>query len=318
MRRRTLLARGAALAALAAAPRAAFAADAPLVPVTVASTPDDTFVAVLYAVRSGMFRAAGLDVRISPQSTSGAAIAAAVLSGTFDIGKSSLTSLLIAHQKGIPFVLIAPGTLYDAKTPYGLLIVPRDSTAKTGKDLNGTVASVAALNSLDEVSIESWVDQNGGDARTMKFIELPQAEAGPALEQHRIASSLVIRPQLDAALAAGQARVLAPAFDTIAKQFVLSAWFTTDDYAAKHPDAVQKFARVVAQAAAYGNAHHAETAPLLAEVSKIPLAVIEAQPRGILGTQLAPALVQPVIDQSAKYGMLSRAFPADEVIYRPR
>src|SRR5579875_85161 len=280
-----------------------------------ASTPDDTFVAVIYAQRSGMFRAAGLDVQLSPSSTSGAAIAAGVASGTYDIGKSSLTSILAAHLRGIPFTLIAPGTLYDPKAPYGLLIVAKDSPIKSAKDLNGKTVAVAALNSLDQAAILAWMDQNGGDGKSLKFIELPQSEDGAALAQHRIAASLTIRPQLDQALASGQARVLAPAFSAISKNYLVSAWFTTTDYASKHPDVVAKFRRIVEEAAAYGNTHHSVTAPLLAEVSKIPLSVITSMERGVLGTQLTPALVQPVIDVSAKYNVLSRSFPASEVIW---
>ncbi|HXP92215.1 MAG TPA: ABC transporter substrate-binding protein [Candidatus Binatia bacterium] len=286
-----------------------------LVPVRVASTPDDTFVAVIYAQRSGMFRQAGLDVALEPSSTSGAAIAAGVASGTYDIGKSSLTSLLAAHLRNVPFTLIAPGTLYDPKTPYGLLIVAKDSPIKSAKDLNGQTVAVAALNSLDQAAILAWMDQNGGDGKSLKFIELPQSEDGAALAQHRIAASLTIRPQLDQALSSGQARPLAPAFSAISRNYLVSAWFTTTDYAKAHPDVIAKFRRVVEQAAAYGNSHHDVTAPLLAEVSKIPLSVITSMERGVLGTQLTPALVQPVIDVSAKYNALSRTFPASEVIW---
>jgi NitT/TauT family transport system substrate-binding protein len=289
-----------------------------LVTLRVASTPDDTFVAVIYALRSGMFRQAGLDVQISPSSTSGAAIAASVASGAYDIGKSSLTSLLAAHLKNIPFVLIAPGSLYDPKAPYGLMIVAKDSTIKTGKDLNGQTLAVAALNGLDQVAMSAWVDHNGGDSKSLKFVELPQPEDGPALAQHRIAASLTIRPQLDSALSSGQARVLAPAFSSIGNNFLVSAWFATSDFADAHKEAIAKFARVVEQSAAYGNAHHDVTAPLLAEVAKIPIDVITHTERGVLGTQLNVGLVQPVIDQSAKYGVLARAFPAAEIIYASR
>lgn len=287
-----------------------------LIPVKVASTPDDTFVAVLYAYRAGMFRRAGLDVQIDNAPTNGSAIAAGVASGAYDIGKSSLTSLLAAHLRNIPFVLIAPGTLYDWRHPFGELIVAKDGNVKSAKDLNGQTVAAAALNGLDQVAISAWVDQNGGDSKTLKFVELPQTEDGPALAQHRIAASLTIRPQLDAAIASGAVRELAPAYTAVAKTYMLSAWFTTTDYASKHPDVVKKFAQVVSQAAAYGNTHHAETAPMLAEVSKIPVNVITSMERSVLGTQLTPELVQPVIDLSAKYGQLKRSFPAAEVIYK--
>jgi NitT/TauT family transport system substrate-binding protein len=301
------------LAAIAVGRRAQ---SAELVRVKVASTADDTFVAVLYAQRAGWFRQLGLDVQIDNSAASGAAIAAGVASGAYDIGKSSLTSLLNAHLRNVPFVLIAPGSLYDPKHPFGMLIVARDSPIRSAPELNGQIVSVAALNAIDQVAISAWVDQNGGDARSLKFVEVPQSEAGSALAQHRIAAALIIRPQLDAALASGQARALAPAYSAIGSNYLISAWFTTDDYANHNPEVVGKFARGVAQAAAYANAHHAQTAPLLAEVSKIPLDVITSMERSVLGTRLTPELVEPVIDWSYKYGELTRAFPAAEVIYK--
>jgi NitT/TauT family transport system substrate-binding protein len=310
---------GAALfAALAlAATNAAAQQRAALTPVTVASTPDDTFVAILFAQRQGWFREAGLDVALQSSPTSGAAVAAGVASGAFDIGKASLTSILIAHLHNIPFTLIAPATLYDTKAPYGLLIVAKDATYKTAMDLNGQTVALSALNSLDQAAILAWMDQNGGDGKSLKFVELPQNEDGPALAAHRVAASLTVRPQLDEALASGEARVLASAFDAIGLRYLQSAWFTTTDYATKHPAVIAAFRHVVERAATFANAHHDVTAPLLAQVSKIPLSVIRSTPRGILGADLSPALVQPVIDVSAKYGVFPRAFPASEVIWGP-
>jgi NitT/TauT family transport system substrate-binding protein len=286
-----------------------------LIPINIGSTPDDTVAALIYAQRSGMFRQAGLDAHIDVSGASGAAIAAGVLSGAFDVGKSSLTSILAAHLHNVPFTLVAPGSLYDPKAPYGLLIVAKDSTIKSAKDLNGQTVAVAALNSLDQAGILAWMDQNGGDGKSLKFVELPQSEDGAALAQHRIAASLTIRPQLDDALASGQARVLAPAYSAIGANYLVSAWFTTTDYASKHPDVIARFRRVVEQAGAFANAHHDVTAPIVSEVSKIPLSVITGAQRGVLGTQLTPALVQPVIDVAAKYGVLSGTFSAGDIIW---
>ncbi len=85
--------------------------------------------------------------------------------------------------------------------------------------------------------------------------------------------------------------------------------------ASAFPDAAQKFTRVVEETAAYANAHHAETAPVLADFSKIPLPVISKMMTcAVLGTALTPALIQPVIDASVKYGALARTFNAAEII----
>ena len=143
----------------------------------------------MFADRTGRFRAAGITVDIQQQS-SGAAIAAGIVGGAYDVGKSSLTSVLNAHLKNIPFTVIAPGGLSDQRVPYGHLIVANDSGITSAKDLNGKTLSVASLSSLDPVTISSWIDANGGDAKTVKFVEIPQTESGAAVVAHRIAAAL--------------------------------------------------------------------------------------------------------------------------------
>src|ERR1019366_4828288 len=79
--------------------------------VRVCLPPTGGVTSVVYAAKSGLFERAGLDVTIEVQN-SGAAAAAAVASGAYDIGQSSITSLLLAHEKGLPFTLVAPSGLY--------------------------------------------------------------------------------------------------------------------------------------------------------------------------------------------------------------
>lgn len=287
-----------------------------LVTIRVASTPDDQITPVLYAQRTGRFRQAGLDVQIEKQS-GGAAVAAGVAGGSYDIGKSSVIAIFSAHERGIPFTFVAPAGISEAKSPYGYLIVAKDSTIRTGRDLNGKTLAVAALSSVDQICIQSWMDQHGGDSKTVKIIELPQSEDGAALTEHRIDAALTVHPQVDAALATGNVRVLAEAYAAIGPRYFVSAWFAMSDWASKHADAVETFGRVVRETAAYTNAHHAETAPLLAEISGIQLPVLQAMTRGTAGTSLEPALFQPTIEAAAKYGVLKRAFPAREVLFSP-
>jgi NitT/TauT family transport system substrate-binding protein len=287
-------------------------ADAP-VPLRVATTPDDASLAVVFAEHQGRFRAAGIALEIDQQ-TSGAAIAAGIIGGAYDVGKSSLPSVLNAHLRNVPFTFIAPGGVSDRRFPYGHLIVANDSGITAAKDLNGKTLSVAALGSLDPVTISEWMQANGGDPKSVKFVEIPQTEAGAAVVAHRVAAALIIHPQVDEALAAGNVRVLADPYGVLAPAYLISGWFTTSDWARAHPDLVQKFARIVEDTAAYANAHHAETAPVLADFSKIPLPVITNMTRAVLGTALTPALIQPVIDAAATWGVIPHAFAAADII----
>jgi NitT/TauT family transport system substrate-binding protein len=196
----------------------------------------------------------------------------------------------------------------------GYLLVANDSGISSAKDLNGKTIATTALAGFDPVAISVWLDANGGDSKTVKYVELPQTESGAAIEQHRVAAALLNHPQVDAALEGGKLHSIGQPFAAVAPIYMIAGWFAMSDWIKSKHDAVQRFARIVEETAAYANTHHAETAPILADFSKTPLPVVQKMTRAILGTSLTPALIQPLIDASAKYGQLSRGFPASEVI----
>lgn len=283
--------------------------------VRVATTPADDMTSMLYAERSGLFRRAGLDVRVERQSSSGAAIAAAVLGGSFDVGKASLTDIITAHQKGLPFVVIAPAALYDSAVPFGGIIVAKDSTIVSGKDLNGKFIAEPALRDIGAVALNAWMDQNGGDWRSIRYIEMPMSAIPVAIEQHRIDGGESVYPILAAALATGNVRMI-PTYSAVAPTFIFSGWIATRDWVNQHRQVVKTLAAVLAQSAAYTNAHRAETAGMVADFTSIPLATIQNMPRVTNGTVLSASLIQPLIAAGVRDQSIPRAFPAQELFDR--
>lgn len=289
-------------------------AQAPPAPITlrIAANPADDMTSVIYAQRTGLFAKAGLDVQIQ-RITSTAGLPAAVAGGAYDIAKTSLTSLFAARERGLSFTIVAPAALYDTNSQIGGFIVPRDAPLPSGREFNGKTVAIIALNGIGNVSLNAWIDQHGGDWTTVHYVELPMSAALAAIEQRRVFAAESANPLLAEALATGGVQVV-PAYGAIAPSFLFSVWFSTTDWAAKHRSAVKLFARVVAQAAAYTNAHPHETAALLADATSIPLSIIERMPRVTNGTTAIPAHVQPVIDAAAKYKAIKQGFPAREII----
>jgi NitT/TauT family transport system substrate-binding protein len=282
--------------------------------VRIGTTLADDIQSVLFAQRSGAYRRAGLDVEMTP-GLNGAAITAAVLAGVFDIGKSSLIALMSAHLHGLPVTILAPAAVYDARTPFTELAVAIDSPAKTAKDLNGKIVAVPSLNDLNQVAISAWLDQNGGDSSSVKFVELPNSAEGVAVAEHRVEAAGLNHPWLADALEGGKIRILADDFNAIGNGFYISVWFTTTDYASKHPDVARAFTRVTLETAQFTNAHHADTAAMIAEITKIPLATVQKMPRVAMGTSVRAAAIQPMIDIAFKYKMIPRGFPARELVF---
>jgi NitT/TauT family transport system substrate-binding protein len=306
--------RAAACVAALALFTSAVSAQPALTLIRVGGVQTDDITPLIYAIRTGMFRKEGLDVQ-SVASNSGAATAAAVVSGSYEIGKSSLLSLMNAHLRKLPLTVVAAGVVHTTRNPFAKLVIASDSPLKTGRDFNNRTIAVSALNDLSQVSIDAWVDKTGGDARTVHYVELPVSAMPAAVAEHRVDGAFVLYPVLADALASGKVRALVAAYDAIAPFFVLSCWFTTSDYAAKHPDVVRKFVRVMYDAAAYTNKHHAETAPMMSELTKTPLDIYESMARVDAATSTNPKDWQPLIDASAKYHVIPQSFPAKDFIW---
>lgn len=282
--------------------------------IRVGLAPNDDATSLLYAVEKGLFAAAGLDVKLD-RAGNGGTIAAAVAGGSYDVGKATLSSLFDAHLRGVPFTIVAPAGFYEKKgrlRPTGI-IVNKAIDITDGKAFNDRVVSVASLNSLGRVSASAWIDQHGGDWRSVKFVELPMTEGAAAIGQGRVLAAEAAMPALQVALDTGTVQ-FAPMADAMGTAYLYSAWFTTSGWSSAHPRAARAFAQVIASAAAYTNGHLAETAPLVAREAKLSAALVEKMTRWTSGTTLTTAMIQRPLDAAAKYGTIARAFPASELI----
>lgn len=274
---------------------------------------DDAATPLLYAQSTGMFAKAGIDLHLDLQ-TSGAAVTAAVMAGTFDIGKSSIVPLINAHEHALPVAIVAPASVWNGKAEFAALLVRSDSPIKTGKDLDGKLIGVQSLNDMNQVATDAWVAAHGGDPATLRFVEIPMTAGVGALKTGRVDAAAFVEPVLADALADGQLRALSGAYDAIAPQYLFAAWFSTKGWVHDHPDLAREFARILATAAQYTNAHHSETAAMVAQFTSIPLPVIQHMTRTPSGTTLDPSLLQPIVDAAVRYKVLSQGFPAKEMI----
>jgi NitT/TauT family transport system substrate-binding protein len=308
--RRSLLAGlGAGLTA-AALPSVARAADT----LRIATIPLDAGAEVYYAADLNYFRDANIDVQIEPIA-SGAAISSAVASGAIDIGFANLISIAAAYKKNIPFTLLAPGSLYTATIPTSVLMVPANSPAKSAKDLNGKTFAVNGLKTITQYAPQLWMDKNGGDASTVKFVEMTFPNIVESLGANRIDAAIVADPFI--AQAKTNARIFANAYDAIGSRYIIGCWFTTKQWAASHQDLSARFTQVIAKTAAWANAHKPLSGAILAKYAKMDPAVAATMLRVDYAPRFTLPEMQPVIDLAAKYGGLPSTFPADELIFKP-
>lgn len=278
--------------------------------IRVTEQPIDASFEVSYAVAQGFTTQAGLDVEVVLNSN-GAASLAAVIGGAAEIGNTNTFSLFAARERGIPLVALAPGSVYNTKTPSTFLMVVKDSPIQTARDLMGKTIAVDGLRNITQLGPMAWVDKNGGDSRMLKFVEMPFADMGLALASHRVDAAVIAEPF---ASRATESRILVSAYDGIAPSFAIGVWAATPAWVAAHQEAAKAFARMIYRTAVWANAHHDDTADTLVKVAKIDAARIKTLVRATFAERYTPALLQPVIDNALKYGIITKSMRPDDVL----
>jgi NitT/TauT family transport system substrate-binding protein len=298
-RARVLQALGGAVAApfLAAGPGAAQAPAA----IRLALIPIEPTCQAYYAQENGFFDKAGLDVQITVSSST-PAIMAAILTGTYDIAYSTVSTLATAHAKGLPVVIIAPsGMINESSKPIAGIVAGANSGIQTAKDFNGKTFGTAALNTLAEYVPRAWVDKHGGDSSTMKFVEIPFPQIADAMVAGRVDAGYLVEPFLSIATKTKGARWITTGDDAIAPVYLASCWAATAQWAKAHPDLVARFASAITDAGKWADANPAKVVPIIANHLKSDPAAVAATPRTIFADRLVAAQIQPWIDVTARY-----------------
>jgi NitT/TauT family transport system substrate-binding protein len=310
MLRPEFLRASAAAAATALIPHAARADDTVL---RIGALQFDTAAEVYFAQGGGFFKKAGLNVEIQPF-TAGVAALSALFGGSLDIAICDAVGTATAHSRGFPVTYLAPGCVYTRAAQASWLVVLSTSSIKSAKDLNGKSVGTNALKNIVQIPTSAWIDNNGGDSKTVKFVELPVPLMASAVEDGRLDAAIVSEPFITDAQTGNKFRIISLADNNVAPEFLYSGWTSTIDWVAKNPDIAKRFVGAMAETARWANANHALTAQILSRITKVPLEVTTKMGRVYFGEKFVLAQYQPVIDASAKYGAIPKSFPAADVI----
>jgi ABC-type nitrate/sulfonate/bicarbonate transport system substrate-binding protein len=275
----------------------------------------DTFGEGYYAADRGMFAAAGLDVQVL-SFTNGAAQAEACAGGAIDVGLGEATELANGISRGLPFAVFASGSLYDTAAPTTQFCVAANSSFHGPKDFEGQTIAVPALTSLSSMAVRAWLVKGGADLSKTHFIEIPLNAIIAAVQRGTVAGGHVGEPFLSAA--GTTVRRLGSPYDSVAKKFVISDWFATRAWLASNPAIVKRLSDVIYDTARWANAHHDDSAPILAKYTKIDVDVVRKMVRVGYATSFQPQLMQPVLNTAFAYGGLSRHMDAAELLAPPK
>jgi NitT/TauT family transport system substrate-binding protein len=284
-------------------------------PVRVGTLPIDPTAQPFFAANEGFFKAAGLDATVTI-ANNGSSLVAATASGAMDVIASSPAPLILAHQHGIPLKMIDPAAIYTGPAPNSALMVLQNSPLRSGADFNGKTIGVAGLHDMTQYGAQAWIDKNGGDSSTVRFIEIPYEEMAAALQQNRIDGAGIIEPFITGAKKT--ARIAGNLNDSIGHRYVLAGWCAEAGWLDKNVETARRFIAAMKLTAKWANGHHNDSAAILTQYTKITpeVAAVMARAHYDDSGRLDPATLQPVIDALVKYARL-QPFPASDLIWTP-
>lgn len=276
-------------------------------PLQCGTAPNDSAGPTFYAEALGYYKSAGLNVTLNFANNSTAALAG----GALAIAAMPVTLVAIARDKGVPFVMIAPLSLYVSTTPDHALIVLKDAPYRTAADLNGKTIGTRDLGNMSYFAARAWLDKNGGDSKSIRWYELSDPLDVAAMKAGRLDAASISEPALTPALRSGDVRVLAPVFDAIAPRFLVAGCVTTDAFAKAHPEVIRRYADAIARAAKWANANQAQSGAILEKYTHTP--VPPGAARALYGDRLRVAEVQPVLDLMLATGQIKTAQRASDL-----
>jgi len=254
----------------------------------------------------GFFAKQNIDVELSTQG-GGAAIIPGVLSGQLQFGFSNVPSLLIAQNKGLKFVGIAPGVSSTgvAGNDFCATLVPGDSPIKTAKDLTGKTVAVNNLNNIGEVAVRAGVKAAGGDPKSLKYIEVPFPDMPAALADHRIEAGWMVEPFVTIARSRGDKVVDWP-FVAIAPKAMIAVYFASVQYANANPDMVKRFKAAIAESLAYANSHPDEVRQIIPTYTRISPEIAAKIVLPIWPPEFNRASAQAMADDVLENGLINK------------
>jgi NitT/TauT family transport system substrate-binding protein len=279
----------------------------------VVGPPVDGYKSVYYGIKSGLFRKYGLEVEATIVN-SGAAAAAALAGRSAEVAFTNSLTVFQAHTRGVPMQFVAPCILLTSDRPTTQTVALKTFSVKSGRDLNGKTIGSSSVKDINAAATLAWIDSTGGDAKSVKLIEVPASAATAFLEEGRADAITLNEPTVSQVLASGKARVIAKPYEAIGKRLEVAGYAAMRPFIEKNADVMTRFARAMRESQAYTNSHMAETVDIVAGYTGIAPDVVAHSVRMVDPEYLDVKNLQPLIDVLAKYGFLDAPFNAAEVI----
>jgi NitT/TauT family transport system substrate-binding protein len=282
---------------------------------TMAETPGAPFGFVSYGVQRGHFEDAGIDLQVTVNPGGGTSTVPALLQGDFDVMGLDLVSALTTIEAGLPLRMVSAGsaTSDEAEGDFSAVLVKPDSPIQGPEDLDGVRMGVNALLNVNELYIQSTLEEQSLPKSAISPIELPFPDILAAITRGDVDAGIVIEPFATIGQAQGL-RVVDRPWHAIKPGLQIGTMVMTEQKVAEDPEVAERFARAVQATADDVRADPAAFRAALPKLIEIDPALAEKinliQWRGASDRES----IELTGELMTEYGLISEEIDYDEII----
>lgn len=240
-----------------------------------AYVPAVTWLPARVAKDKGFFQKNGLDVSLTLiQNLS-------LLPGTvgkqFEFAASTGPDLIKAVAGGLDVAAVAGEVFETKENQTTQLVVMADSPIKSVADLKGKLIATPSIGAIIHVAVLHWLKKEGVDPTSVRAVEVPFPAMADQLKAGRVDAAEMIDPFARQMMASG-GRTLGDPVLSVGDDVVFPFWIADRTWAEKNPDVLKAWILSLEQAREWIMANPAEARAILADYTKLPLAVVEKIP----------------------------------------
>ena len=217
-----------------------------LTTLTMAETPGGPLSFIAYGIQQGYFEDEGIDLKVQPNPGGGTSSVPALLQGEYDVMGLDLVSAITSIQAGLPIKMVAAGsaTSEEPEGDFAGVLVKADSPIQGPEDFEGIRMGVNALGNVNELAINSVLEDQGLPASAISPVELPFPEILAAIGRGDIDAGIEIEPFVTIGENQGLRVVYRP-WVGIKPGLQIGTMVMAQEKIDEDPDVVDAFARAV-------------------------------------------------------------------------
>jgi NitT/TauT family transport system substrate-binding protein len=243
---------------------------------TILRSTGTTFEPLYIAQSQGYFKAANLDVTITPGALDTSQNIPRVVSGGVQLSMTDGPGLIKAVAGGLPVQAITAIQAAASTLPLSDgLLVPAGSKIKSVLDTQGKTIGTPALGGLLTLPLQAAVKKAGGDPSKIKFVALPLTALQDSAKSGKVDGIVDFAAFYQAAQKAGFKSVGNGSNDLPGAPQALV--YASKSWLAKNADVATRFAGALAKAETYANAHPAAVRAVDTKYTQLPAAAVASR-----------------------------------------